>query len=93
MAPSAAFFPGGRLLPAQCEIFGFRTHKPVVNVSAIGDVKNARGENRPPLVRNPRSFQRRSALYLERNMKSLNGQSLRCKVENGSHRLRRYRFM
>ena len=47
MAPSVV---GGRLPPAQREIFGFRTHKPVVNIPAIGDVKDARGENRPPLV-------------------------------------------
>jgi hypothetical protein len=49
-APSAAFLRGDRLSPAQREIFGFRTHKPVVNIPAIGDVKDARGENRPPRV-------------------------------------------
>ena len=50
MAPSVAFLRGGRLPPAQHEIIGFRTHKPVVNISVISDVKDARGENRPPLV-------------------------------------------
>ena len=82
MAPSAVFLRCDCRPAAQLETFGFRRHKPVVNISAIRDVKDARGLTVRLSRRDPRSFQRRSALYmLERNMKSVNAHSLRSQVE------------